>query len=331
MAPSQAETIGSRPAPFHAARAISMKARPCVEVSSWRSREGTKAAASSAISRKPAWSGRDAARCACARNTPSQNPAPSASIDANQSRKLAASTISPASTAHSMPLEYENAPTGNAGDSHVISRYSAAASLSFNPTRSGAGCAGSSPARTVARRCGAAGGLFVVMSMGMTVMMVVVAMLVMVMVVAMIVRVIMRSVIVARMGVGVTRRVGIALGASVARRMRVPAAGIGAAFGIERRLDLDDARAQPFCHRLDDMIAPDPQAPRHNLRRQMAVAEMPGDANQMLRIVAANFGQRLGCRHHLDQPVVLEHQRIAAAQHHRVFEIEQKFEPARAG
>ena len=32
-------------------RAISMKARPCVVVSSWRSREGTKAAASSAISR----------------------------------------------------------------------------------------------------------------------------------------------------------------------------------------------------------------------------------------------------------------------------------------
>ena len=42
------------------------------------------------------------------------------------------------------------------------------------------------------------------------------------------------------------------------RRMRV--AGIGAAFGIERRLDLDHARAKPFHHRLDHVIAADAQA-----------------------------------------------------------------------
>ena len=46
----------------------------------------------------------------------------------------------------------------------------------------------------------------------------------------------------------------------VFRRMRMAAAGIGAAFGIERRLDLDDARAEPLHHRLDDVIAPDAQA-----------------------------------------------------------------------
>ena len=70
---------------------------------------------------------------------------------------------------------------------------------------------------------------------------------------------------------------------------------------------------------------------RHDLRRQMAVAEMPGDPDQMLRIVAADLGQRLGGRDHLDQPAVVEHQRVAAAQRHRVFEVEQEFEPARAG
>ena len=74
-------------------------------VSSWRSREGTKAAASSATSRKARSSRDDAARWAWARNTPSQNPLPSASIAASQSRREAASPISPASTAHSMPLE----------------------------------------------------------------------------------------------------------------------------------------------------------------------------------------------------------------------------------
>ena len=59
----------------------------------------------------------------------------------------------------------------------------------------------------------------------------------------------------------------------------VAATGIGAAFGIERRFDLDHARAEPLHHRLDDMIAPDPQAFWHDLRRQMPVAEMPGEAN----------------------------------------------------
>jgi hypothetical protein len=40
--------------------------------------------------------------------------------------------------------------------------------------------------------------------------------------------------------------------------------------------------------------------------------------------------QRLGRRDHLDQPAVFQHQRIAAAQRDRVFQVEQEFEPARA-
>jgi hypothetical protein len=57
------------------------------------------------MSRKRASSCIDAARCVCTKNTASQNPGPSASIAASQSRKDAPSEISPASTAHSMPLE----------------------------------------------------------------------------------------------------------------------------------------------------------------------------------------------------------------------------------
>ena len=85
---------------------MSMKARPCVVVSSWRSREGTKAAASSAISRKrgivPRGCGAMRLRQKHARRkSPSRPP----SIAASQSRSEAASVMSPASTAHSMPLE----------------------------------------------------------------------------------------------------------------------------------------------------------------------------------------------------------------------------------
>ena len=112
------------------------------------------------------------------------------------------------------------------------------------------------------------------------------------------------------------------------RRMGVTAR-VRATLGIERRLDLDDARAQPFHHRLDDVIAADAQAFRHDLGRQMAIAEMPGDPDQMQRIRTADFEQRLGGRHHLDQPAVFQHQRIAAAQRDGVLQIEQEFQPAR--
>src|ERR1700722_5246529 len=84
------------------------------------------------------------------------------------------------------------------------------------------------------------------------------------------------------------------------RRVCMATTVIGSTFGIEWRLDLDHARAQSLHHCLDDMVTPDAQAPHRDLRRQMAVAEMPGDPNQMLRIRAANFGQRLRCRDDLD-------------------------------
>jgi len=149
---------------------------------------------------------------------------------------------------------------------------------------------------------------------GIIMVMVITVVMVMVMIIVMVLTMIVRGMIMRAMCVGV-------------RRMRM-ARRIGATFGIERRLDLDDARAQSLDHRLDDVIPADAQALWHDLRRQMAVAEMPGDPNQMQRIGAADLDQRFGGRHHLDQPSILQHQRIAAAQRDRVFEIEQELEPA---
>ena len=112
-------------------------------------------------------------------------------------------------------------------------------------------------------------------------------------------------------------------------RGRMPVALIGAAFGIERRLDLDDPRAEPLQHIRDDVVAPDTQRPGGDLRRQMAISEVPGEPDHMLRIPALDLDQRLGGGNDLDQASVVEHQRIAAAQRDRLFQIEQKFEPAR--
>jgi hypothetical protein len=112
--------------------------------------------------------------------------------------------------------------------------------------------------------------------------------------------------------------------------VRVAVTGIRAALGIKRRFDLNQPSPQPRHHRFDHVIAPDAQTLRHDLGRQVTVPEMPGDANQMLRVRAADFHQRLRCRDNFDQPAIFEHQRVTAAQRDRVFQIEEKFKPARA-
>ena len=154
-------------------------------------------------------------------------------------------------------------------------------------------------------------------------------MLVMVMIMAVVVSVVM-TMIMMMIGMIVGRMTVRRMVVRFTRRVRVAVTGIGAALRIERRFDLDHPRTQPLHHRFDHVIAPDSQAAPGDLRRQVAIAEMPGDANQMLRIAAADFQQRLRRRHDLDQPAVLEHQCIATAQRHRIFEIQQELEPARA-
>ncbi len=173
------------------------------------------------------------------------------------------------------------------------------------------------------------------MSMGVAVMMLVVAVLIMVVVIvitvvvmtviAMMMRVIMVMTVVMGMIVPV-----VMAGVAVVMIVRRVCGRIGTALRIERRLDLDDARAESLHHLLDDVVPADAQALAHDLRRQMAVAEMPGDAHQMRRIGAPDLDQRLGRRHHFDQPSVFQHQRVAAAQRDGVFKIEEEFEAARA-
>ena len=119
---------------------------------------------------------------------------------------------------------------------------------------------------------------------------------------------------------------------AVVVRVRGAALGlhIGAAFGIERRLERDHAGAKTLGHRLDDGIAADAQRLWPYFSRQMAVAEVPGDAGQGQRVGGADFRQRFGLGDHLDHAPVLEPQPVAAAQHCRFREVEQEFEAADA-
>jgi hypothetical protein len=110
---------------------------------------------------------------------------------------------------------------------------------------------------------------------------------------------------------------------------RLMRSGIGAAFGIERCFDLDDLGAKTLHHLLDDMIAADAQALGHDLRRQMAIAEMPCEPHQMAGIGTTDLDQWLRRCDHLDQAAVFQHQSVAAPQGDGVFEIEQEFQSAR--
>ena len=101
---------------------------------------------------------------------------------------------------------------------------------------------------------------------------------------------------------------------------------IGAAFGIERRLDLADVGAQPTQHVLDHMVPADPQLRAENLRRQMAVAEVPGDAGELLEVAGLHFGERLRRGQDLHQPAVLQRQRVALPEHDGFRQVEQEVE-----
>jgi hypothetical protein len=113
-------------------------------------------------------------------------------------------------------------------------------------------------------------------------------------------------------------------------RVRLPF-GVGATLRIERGLDLDHARAEAAHHGFDDMVAPDAKALAGDLGRQVPIAEVPGHAHQVMRVLAANFGQRLGGRDDFDEAAIFQNEGIATPQRHGGLKVEQEFQSARAG
>jgi hypothetical protein len=142
----------------------------------------------------------------------------------------------------------------------------------------------------------------------MAMVMVVTAMLIMVMVTVVVLMTVIVVMIVTTMIM-----FGMIVARMAMRFVRVAVAGISATFGVERRLNLDDTRAQAPHHRLDDVIAPDPQTVSRDLRRQMAVTKMPSNPDEVPRVLTTNFKQRFRRRYDFHQPAVIEHQRITAA------------------
>jgi hypothetical protein len=174
--------------------------------------------------------------------------------------------------------------------------------------------------------------VIVPMIMAMLVMVVIVLVSMRVLVVMpMIVTVMIMAMVIVMMSVVVLVAVVMAMPMIVVHQLGRRGREVSAAFRIERRFDLHHAGTEPAHHLLDDMVAADAQRLGGDLRRQMTVAEMPGDAHEMRRVLAADFDQRLGRGDHLDQAAVFQHQRIATAQGDHLGKVEQEFQPARAG
>src|SRR3546814_20892548 len=68
------------------------------------------------------------------------------------------------------------------------------------------------------------------------------------------------------------------------------------ALGVERRLDFRDAAPQALDHVDDHVIVADTQAISPKLCREMAVAQMPGNANERADIRCGDLAEWLGRR-----------------------------------
>ncbi len=111
----------------------------------------------------------------------------------------------------------------------------------------------------------------------------------------------------------------------------VVATRIGATFGIERRLDGVRVAAQPVHHVRDHVVGADADAVAEQLHRQMPVAEVPGDADQLRRAVGMDFEQRFGLGYYTDDTATFKRQAIAIAQPNGLWKVEQQFDAAFRG
>jgi len=97
----------------------------------------------------------------------------------------------------------------------------------------------------------------------------------------------------------------------VLMEVMVAMAAIGAPLGLERGLDPREVGAKFAEHVLDHVIGPNAKDLVADFSRQMSVAEMPGKARKLVRIVMPDLDDELGRRPHLEPSAVGELQPIA--------------------
>lgn len=91
---------------------------------------------------------------------------------------------------------------------------------------------------------------------------------------------------------------------------------------LEGRLDCGGFRAALLEQGFDGRAVPDAQAIGKHLRRDVTVAECPGEARERRRISQPRLDQRLGCGDDLHHAPVVEQERIVCPQRRRLLESE---------
>lgn len=99
---------------------------------------------------------------------------------------------------------------------------------------------------------------------------------------------------------------------------------VGAALRLKRRLNDGNRSAEATDHVLQNGIAGDTDTVGQQLGRYMAVAEMPGETREMMRILRHDFRDRLFSGSDGDDAAIIEQQAVPVLQTSRVFQIEQE-------
>jgi len=108
--------------------------------------------------------------------------------------------------------------------------------------------------------------------------------------------------------------------------MMVPSSWrVSAGLRIERRLDRFDVTAEAFDHVPDDVIGANANAVAKQLHRQMAIAEMPGDADQFTLVMGVDFQQWLRPGADMNDAAAIQREPVAVAETYGLREVDQQF------
>ena len=105
----------------------------------------------------------------------------------------------------------------------------------------------------------------------------------------------------------------------------MPVVVIGAVLGREGSLDFSNRRAEALEHVRDDVVAADQDAGLVQLGGEVAIAQVPSEADQMRAIPAANLVKRFIGGKDTGKTPVFEFERVAMSQGNGRWKIEENF------
>ncbi len=98
---------------------------------------------------------------------------------------------------------------------------------------------------------------------------------------------------------------------------------VGAALGVERRIHLAHDRPKSLQHAGDHVVPTDQDPFAVDLSGEVAVAEVPGEAEERGRIPGAHLEQGFGAREDFNDPSILKFQSVAGAEQNGLPKVEE--------